>query len=277
MKTINLNNENISILSHEDDVKIREGYLDSVPGFQYTMSNIIAPVVEQITNIEYMGNGIQISDSMLSHLDKLMGEVCATLGVENKPRIVTDWYYGISTHTRGVKNPIITLYSGTVDLLDEKEIQFLLGHEIGHQLCGHLPYHAFLECLFLPVIKAVPGGSEWIKLIRTTLLKWYRISDFSADRIGLLACQDIDVAMRVLIKMSGIPHKHYESINIESFIKQAEEFDCLLSGMANSVIKYLSINDETRPWLVIRAAELYKWYKSGEYEKCINNNCVEIL
>ena len=124
----------------------------------------------------------------------------------------------------------------------------------------------------MPLIKTIPGGEVWIGLVRSTLLNWYRCSDFTADRVGLLACQDINVALRTMIKMSGIPKKYYSSINVDSFIKQAEEFDIMFSGAVGNLVNYVSINTAFSPWLVLRAVNLLKWYRSGEYESIINSN-----
>lgn len=35
----------------------------------------------------------------------------------------------------------------------------------------------------MPVMNTVPGEMKWITLVRTKLLQWFRISDFTADRI----------------------------------------------------------------------------------------------
>lgn len=72
--------------------------------------------------------------------------------------------------------------------------------------------------------------------------------------------------------MSGIPKKYYSSINVGSFIKQAEEFDSMFSGAVGNLVNYISINTAFSPWLVLRAANLLKWFRSGEYERIINSN-----
>ena len=41
---------------------------------------------------------------------------------------------------------------------------------------------------------------------------------------------------------------------------------------ANSVMRVIEILDEDHPWTVVRAAELIKWYESGEYQKVLDKN-----
>lgn len=269
MERLRITNIDKSALLHKDDVAIKK-VLDKIPGFKAFMFNVICPLREKWIGIEYYGNGLHVTKDSLPELDEILSETCKNLGVDDKPELSMMWHYGISATTEGAKSPHITALSGAVDLLNSEEMLFLLGHEIGHQICGHKPYHTFLECLYMPIMNMVPGGKEWISLVRTRLLQWYRISDFTADRVGLLACQDINAAISTLMKMAGVPQKYYNSINVDSFIKQAKEFELMFNGIADSAIRFISLNADTHPWIVIRAAELYNWYKSGEYEKIIN-------
>ena len=112
----------------------------------------------------------------------------------------------------------------------------------------------------------------WASIIRMPLLDWYRKSDFTADRMGLLCCQDLRVALSTMIKKAGLPQSHYNEINVEGFIKQAKEFEELHSGYWDKIIKNLSLRSAESPWLVARAAKLLEWVESGEYKYVINNN-----
>lgn len=39
---------------------------------------------------------------------------------------------------------------------------------------------------------------------------------------------------------------------------------------ANTIIRNISILDDSHPWTVLRAAELIKWVESGEYDRILN-------
>ena len=262
---------NPTTILHKDDKAVKER-LDAVSGFKSFMMNVVCPLREKMIDVEYLGNGLHVTPDTLPQLYHLLQSVCQSLGAEQIPSLSMVWHYAATAATEGAKNPHVTTLSGAIDLLNDEELTFLLGHEIGHQMCGHKPYHMFLECLYLPVINTIPGGKEWISLIRTTMLQWYRISDFTADRMGLLACQDINVAVRVLIKMSGLPKKYHNTINEQSFIQQANTFDTMFTSLADRGIKYMLLNAESHPWIVARAAELLKWYQSGEYEQILNKS-----
>lgn len=256
-------------LEHPEDRAIREK-LDAIPQFKDFMTNTICVLREKYIAVEFVGNGVHVTDSCLPDLHYQLVSVCEKLGVKDVPDFSLMWGYDITAATEGAKNPHITSMSGAVDILAEDEFAFVLGHEIGHQVCGHKPYHLFLESLYMPLINSIPGGEIWIGLVRSTLLNWYRISDFTADRVGLLACGDINVALRTLIKMAGAPRKYHNSLNVDSFIKQAKEFDMMFAGVTGKMINYISINTAFCPWIVARAAKLYDWYQSPDYVKLVN-------
>ena len=252
---------------HPDD-KSTMNTLRKIPGFKTAVDKTVVNIMEKYATIEYTADGINVNQKSMPTVYQQLKEACRILDIKKVPDCSTDWFYYICTFTVGEQKPRIVLQSGTVDLLDNDEMLFMLGHELGHIKCGHKTYHMFTEAMYLPV--ASSDLSIWMSLVKMPLLNWYRVSDFSADRMGLLCCQDINVALKTMIKMSGLPKKCYDRIDIKSFLQQAVEFNEKYSGTMDSIIKYLSINAAARPWLVVRAGELYNWYQSGEYNKIIN-------
>ena len=60
-----------------------------------------------------------------------------------------------------------------------------------------------------------------------------------------------------------------DNLNVDAFIEQAESFKLSKMGIMNKIVEKISIMDNAAPWMVRRAAELLKWYKSGEYDVII--------
>lgn len=93
------------------------------------------------------------------------------------------------------------------------------------------------------------------------------MSEFTADRAGLLCCQNKDAAIRAFMKMAGMPIKQFNDMKYQTFIQQAKDFKQLDFDGMNKIIKTISIADDTHPWTVMRAAELLNWINDGEYKK----------
>ena len=258
-------------LLHSQD-KSTMDYLKRIPGFKNVVDKTVGDVMERYAAIEYSAEGVDVTQKSMPVIYKQVNDVCRILGMKDIPRCSIDWLYNISSFSVGEKNRRIVLQSGSVDLLTTEELNFLIGHEIGHMLCGHKTYHMLMEAIYRPAVSH--DLRAWMSLIKLPLLKWYRISDFSADRVGLLCCQDINVALSAMIKMAGLPKKYYNRVHLPSFIQQAKKFSEDYSGIMDSVIRYMSINAGYKPWLVSRASELIKWCDSNEYNRILvsNNN-----
>jgi hypothetical protein len=100
-------------------------------------------------------------------------------------------------------------------------------------------------------------------------MHWQRMSEFTADRAGLLACQDADAALRTMMKLAGLPQKYSKDVNTQDFIEQAREFKAMEGEKLNLIAKWLSTMGATHPWTVLRAQHLLQWVESGEYEKVL--------
>jgi hypothetical protein len=101
--------------------------------------------------------------------------------------------------------PLIWLSSGLVKGLSDLELRFVIGHELGHWYYEHHRY---------PMVE--PNADP--RFIARQQLS--RAAEVSADRFGLVACGDIDVALRAIVKTaSGLPEEHIGA-RVSEFISQ---------------------------------------------------------
>ena len=258
---------------HPDDEKSVHK-MDTIPGMKKFLAETVSNIRGKFADIEMYGDGINITETAYGELFAILKEAATILDNDRIPNFSLSWNYNISIGTVGAKNPRITALSGAIDLLDDDELLFLLGHELGHFMAGHNPYRNLLITFYTPLLKLLPNAEVWLALLRPLLLQWYRLSDFTADRAGLLACQDINVALTTMIKMSGLPKKYYGDIDQKSILKQAIRFEQQNRNFAENIIQNLSINTACAPWMVVRAAKLHDWYTSGQYASIINKYAV---
>lgn len=239
----------------------------------YTFKEFLAATTskyqEAYNEVENQGEGINITADSLPALHRQLVEACSVLDIQEIPAYSTDWLYGPFHYSNGEKHRRIVMMSGSADLFTDGEMAFTLGHELGHFVAGHKPYQMLIMSFYLPFMND-PVFNSWASIVKLPLFEWYRKSDYTADRVGLLCCQDINDAISTMIKKAGLPKKCYDHIDIQGFIKQAKEFDEKYTGTVNSVIKALTIRSAEFPWLVDRAAKLYEWYENGEYQQIIN-------
>ncbi|MCQ2306689.1 MAG: M48 family metalloprotease [Bacteroidales bacterium] len=199
-----------------------------------------------------------------------LGVVAGHLFVEKIPELRINWDYSINACTIGAERPVIILGSGWIDLCDDDEIMFVVSHELGHIKSNHMLYHMMAQMIDI-IIDSIPGGTLLAGGLQYALYYWNRMSEFTADRAGLLGCQNHEAMIRAFVKMAGLPLKEFNSIKTESFIQQARDFKMLDYDGMNKVVKFISIADETHPWTVMRSAELLKWMESGEYNRFLTH------
>lgn len=124
-------------------------------------------------------------------------EICVDkLQITNKlPLYVTNHLTGINALSIELQGEQMILISRqAVAQLNEDELLFILGHELGHCQYGHMVCHTVLGLIndmneanniFGPLITDV---------IEVPLVQWFQCSEFTADRAGLICCESLQTA-----------------------------------------------------------------------------------
>jgi Zn-dependent protease with chaperone function len=241
--------------------------LRKLKGFDTVLKAVSGLFNERAVRLVFLGSAVRADERQFQTPYRLLGEVAQTLDAPDLPEL-PELYVAANpvpnAHTLGMNKPFIVLTSGLVDLLDEDELRFVIGHELGHAISGHAVYQTLLQRLLAlsGVFSSIPLGGLGIRAIIAALHEWSRKAELSADRAGLLATQDPATAFRVHMKLAS--GGHLEDLDQIAFFEQGREY--LDSGdLRDSVLKLLLIENQTHPFAVVRAAELRRWVDAGEY------------
>lgn len=250
--------------------------LEGTPGLSAAGKFITKHMVERVYTVQYTGSHLKVTSKNYPNIYEYLHYAAKILDVKKVPELYIEWGYNINACTVGAENPIIVLNSGLIDLCDDDEILFVIGHELGHVKSNHMLYHMMAQVINY-IIDAIPFGNIAAAPLQYALYYWDRMSEFTADRAGLMACQNKEAAIRAFMKMSGMPIKQFKKINYQTFIQQAHDFKQLDYEGLNKLIKLISIADASHPWTVMRAAELLNWINNGDYDRFIANGHKQIL
>ncbi len=249
--------------------------LEGTPGLEILVRKFNEYALEKIFRVQYTGSSIKVTPQNFPEVHNLYIEVCQILDMPKIPELYIQWGYNINAFTAGVEKPFVMLHSGCIDLMTRDELAFIIGHELGHVKSAHVLYHqmALVFPIFGEILgKATLGVGELLSTgLQLALLHWKRMSEFTCDRAGLLACQNSDAAVSTFIKMAGVPMKYYNSFVVDDFIKQARGFEELNYDTMSKVAKAVTIMGQTHPWIVMRAAEIIKWIEGPVYNDIIAN------
>lgn len=249
--------------------------LNGTPGVEKLTKKIWEYGLERIFRMENVGSYIKVTSQNLPHVYYAVQAVCETLQITKIPEIFVQAGW-VNAYTTCTENPIVVISSGVCSLTYD-EIIFILGHELGHIKSEHVLYHDLAKRV-IPYISAVAdiftlGLSKIVSTgLEYALLYWVRQSEFTADRAGLLACQNLEAAIKCMMKIAGYPPRFYQNIDAIQFLSQSQEFESFDADKLNKVAKVITIMEQTHPWTVMRCAEMKRWYDSGEYFRVLNRN-----
>lgn len=218
--------------------------------------------------VDLCGSSFHVTNQSCKDLYDLLKTTSEVLDIRPIPPMYIQEHYDINAFTIGHNNDAYMIFnSGAIDKLNDKELTFVIGHEIGHIKSGHVLYQSVATYLNA-LIKQIPiVGGVSAAVLRVPIEKWRRMAEFTADRAGLLACQDLDSAVGAIMKMSGVPERYYDKVSLEGYREQVNEFKRRHQG---NIIETLLKMKSTHPWNVLRVAELIDWHRSGEYDRILH-------
>ncbi|MFG2191605.1 M48 family metallopeptidase [Streptomyces sp. NPDC048639] len=245
--------------------------LRKLSGFDTVFKALSGLLPERSLRLLYLSDSVRVGDQQFVHLNTMLRDACYILDLEKVPPMYVTQDPKPNAMCIGLDEPIIVVTTGLVELLDEEEMRAVVGHEVGHALSGHSVYRTILLFLtnFALKVAWIPLGNIAVMAIVTALREWFRKSELSADRAGLLVGQDLQASMRGLMKLAGGHHLH--EMNVDAFLKQAEEYEAG-GDLRDSVLKIMNVLPRSHPFTTVRAAELRKWAAGRDYQRIMDGH-----
>jgi Zn-dependent protease with chaperone function len=239
--------------------------LRKLSGFDVLLSKLFGLFNERALRLMFLAGAVKVSERQFPHIYSLVRDGSYILDLPDVPECYVIQDPIVNAMAIGKDRPFIVLTTGLVNLNDEEELRFVVGHELGHILSGHAVYRTMLLILIQLSVRIawMPIGYLGLRAIIWGLEEWFRKSEVSCDRAGLLAGQDVDAARRALMKLAGGPY--LSELNPDAFRDQAREYDAV-PDLRDSILKLLQLQGNTHPFAVVRFAELDRWATNGEYE-----------
>lgn len=242
--------------------------LRSVPGFDEVVKKIVGFFGERGIRLLFQANAVRVGPKQFPKLNQLYTDVLTTMDWSERPELFVSQTPFVNAGAFGVDRPFIVINSGALKLLDDDEMRTLLGHELGHIMSGHALYHTILIIILFVSTNFLPFLTSLVLTpVLYALLEWYRKSELSSDRAGLLASQDPQASMRMFLKMAG--GGDMKEMDLNEFLAQAKEYE-ETGGAIDRVFKILNTLDKTHPFNTLRAAELQRWIEAGAYQRILN-------
>jgi len=251
----------------EDAAALRQ--LESIPGFPALVRKVMAIGFEQLRYGMNMATAIRLSPTQLPDLYNHLPPICKKLGIA-EPEFYLQMDPVPNAWTFGDTKIFITITSGLVELLNDEELDAVIAHECGHILCRHVLYHSIAEYILSGADALGVLGSLTVP-IQYAILYWYRKSELSCDRCASIITSP-QVLARSMARLSGGPKSITNSLNMQEWIKQADQYDQIRNDNLWSKALQLSIIiGQSHPFSAVRVREIFKWGESSQYKNLMQN------
>ncbi|MGQ0562823.1 MAG: M48 family metallopeptidase [Gemmatimonadota bacterium] len=240
--------------------------LRRIPGFDQVLKTLFGIFGEKPIRLTFQADAVKVGPKQFADLHEQYQRVLKTLDAPAPDDLFVSQTPLVNAGAYGMAKPFIVINSGSLRVLDRDEIEFLLGHELGHIMSGHVLYRTMTVLLLQLAQLGFPIVGIAARAVLIGLLEWMRKAELSADRAGLLALQDPHKSLHSFMTLAGGGEPGETDLN--EFLIQADEYR--KSGDAADVVfRVLNLLGATHPFHVLRAAELRDWIEEGAYDRVL--------
>ncbi|HTI15838.1 MAG TPA: M48 family metallopeptidase [Dictyobacter sp.] len=254
--------------------------LQKIPGLDFIVRKFIEVFPERVAYIQNVAQTVRVSNKQAPQIYNLLHEACAILDVK-EPELYIAQTPTPNAYTSGHNRPYIVLTTGIIDLLTEDELLAVIAHELGHIKCGHVLYKTMARGIsfLLTLLSDVTLGIGRIlgQSFEAALLEWDRKSEFTADRSALLAVQDPQVMLSLMMKLAGGTLFQKDQMDANEFLKQADLYEEVDMNIIDRMYKFMMITTVNHPLIVVRARESMNWSESREYKDILEGHYPHIV
>lgn len=206
---------------------------------------------------QLLQQAIPVSSSTSPAVDRLV-QSCARKINPGEVKVFVAPDQQLNAYTFGLTSPkMIVLFAPLFEIMDEDELAFVIGHEMGHISLGHTWLNTILGGM-----AGIPASYGAAILLTVVFRSWNRACEYSADRAGMLACGNPAKAVSALIKLvSG--ERHLTREETMQWIQVLDREDDSLDGQLGEILS-------DHPILIKRIHQIRGYAKSAEYVKILS-------
>ncbi|MBT9313900.1 M48 family metallopeptidase [Leptothoe spongobia TAU-MAC 1115] len=258
---------------HPLDLQATES-LKQLPGLGLAIRTLLRPTVEHFFYLENIATSVLVGPDQLPDIYSLLVEACQILDIE-QPQLYIKQHPIPNAYTfamRG-KQPFIVVHTALIELINAKELQSVIGHELGHLKCDHGVYLTLANLIALAASQ-LPLGPVLAQNLQSQIMEWVRCAEFTCDRAALLVSQDSRTVASVLMKLTGGSATLSPQLNLDAFLAQAQAYEDLSHDQLGLFLKQMRTQDLTHPVPVLRAKEVTQWHSTQDYQKLLQTRSI---
>lgn len=239
--------------------------LRAIPYVEDIIGKVLGSTFDRMHRFRHTASALQITPRQAPRIHRLYLEAAGRLDVEPPPLYLVQSPVP-NAYTTGAGEPIVAMTTALVDLLDERGLVGVLGHELTHVKLGHVLFRTLAELIATGALKLLNlAGLANLALgpLKMLLFKWYQMSELSGDRGEIVASGSLATHVRTHMMLAGGTPKIADDLDIAAFVDQANEAESLRDGdMFVSIMELFANQDRSHPLLVWRVHHALAWART---------------
>jgi uncharacterized tellurite resistance protein B-like protein len=155
---------------------------------------------------------------------------------------------------------LIGISSAALEQLDEGELTFVLGHELGHALFDH----------FVLTPELFEGNEDVAPVQLARLYAWKRYAELSADRVGLVCCEDPETVVRAFFKLTS-------GLSSQKYLQNAKECAAQYAELASEKLESVEADwFSTHPYSPLRVRAIDVFARSTTFQQLLGKDGGEL-
>ncbi len=201
-----------------------------------------------------MRSGYRVTRQNVPKLAEIIDEAATRLQVE-PVEVYVIGSKALNAYTFGISSPkVIVITDSLLKVLDPDELQFVIGHEMGHVKLGHTWLNSIIGGL-----AGIPSPYLAFAVLHLAFRSWNRACEFSADRAGMLANGHPRKAITSLLKIGTGGRARTEAELAQAYAALDAEDDTLGGNLGELF--------GTHPLIIKRVEQITAYARSSEYQK----------
>lgn len=211
----------------------------------------------KIKQAQLLGHGVKVSEKQLPDVYRVAQIASERLSMK-MPDVFVVQNPEFNAYATGFleDKKTVVIHSALVEALNHEELISIIGHEFSHIKCHHTNWMVLTNTAEnvakIPFISALTGF---------IFLLWSRKCEYTCDRGGLLASQNLQASISAFAKLA-VGKQLFAQMNLDALIEQKKDVDV-------SEMSRISELFQTHPHIVNRIHELKKFHESSLYRRLI--------
>jgi Zn-dependent protease with chaperone function len=216
-------------LSHPWDKQALDA-LRAVPYADKLLSKMFSATLDKMARFNLLANTVRVNEAQAPRLWALYLEAAGRIDIDPPPLFIAQ-NPTMNAFAAGAGSPVVSVTSGLLDGMGDREILGVLGHELTHVKLGHVLYRTLAVLMAtggLNVLDKLLGiGRVLVLPIQMALMRWSQMSELSADRGELLTSGSLEVFIRTHMLLAGGTSRFIEDLDVGAFVEQAHEAETM--------------------------------------------------